>query len=176
MVCSLFFPIPLWKIEAEPIEGSIDWALQFEKDHPNSRVRSNEGGYQHDIDIDSFPYTEKLLEIAHELPQFTCDDMWLNINRKGDSNVVHCHPNIDMSIVWYLTDNENSFVLRNPNAYGMSAFFRSLNDGGIKIADRHAIGATAGDVIAFPACIEHYVAPHKGDEPRISLAFNAKIV
>ena len=58
----------------------------------------------------------------------------------------------------------------------MSVFFSSLNNGGIEVADRHAINATAGDVIAFPASIEHYVAPHKGDEPRISLAFNAKIV
>ena len=176
MALNLFFPTPFWNIEAEPIEGSVEWALQFEKDNPNSRTRSNEGGYQHEINIDNFPYSERLLEATHELPPFKCDDMWLNINRKGDSNIVHCHPKTDMSIVWYLTDNENSFVLRHPNAYGMSVFFKHINTDGIKMADRYRFDVKAGTVIAFPACIEHYVMSHQGDEPRISLALNAQIV
>jgi predicted 2-oxoglutarate/Fe(II)-dependent dioxygenase YbiX len=99
----------------------------------------------------------------------------LNINKKGDYNVTHCHGGSDLSFVWYLTDagtqegrGEGRLIFRDPNAFGNSKFHRYLEFKG----DTIRWEMKAGDLLAFPSYLEHGVEPHTSEEDRISIAGN----
>tara|TARA_Y100000768_G_scaffold178024_1_gene133242 strand:+ start:14482 stop:15012 length:531 start_codon:yes stop_codon:yes gene_type:complete len=172
----LLFSIPFWHINGDPIKGSVEWALQFQKDNPKGHNRSNKGGYQHDLDLSQFPYIDQILELSKSFPKFKVDQAWLNISGKGHYNDVHCHPGCDISLVWYLTDTYKSLHFRDPQAYGMQPFYKPLKEEGLTMADSVNINTTAGDLIAFPAFLSHYVIPHKQDKERISIALNGDLI
>ena len=50
---------------------------------------------------------DKKLEI---LPKMKGLNWWLNINRMGDFNQLHIHPDVDFSLIYYLT---NSILILN---------------------------------------------------------------
>ena len=167
------FPTPIWKIEAEVPKGGIKWAIEYKKNNP-SIERSNRGGYQSNAKsrLDGFPYTEELVKKLINLPKFTLNNWWLNINRKGDFNHYHTHPCSDLSGIWYFTDNNNSLRFIDSNIHTRNAltFCKELNYNTCLEWD-----ATAGTIIVFPSDLQHAVEPHKLRTPRISIAFNLNI-
>ena len=176
MAGGLLFSIPFWHVNGEPVKGSVDWALQFQKDNPKGSQRSNRGGYQHDLDLKTFPYSDQIVKLSKSFPKFKLDQAWLNISRKGNYNDVHVHPGCDISLVWYITDTDKSLRLRDPQAYGMHPFYKPLGEQGLTLSDTITLDTTAGDLVAFPAFLPHYVMPHKKDTARISVAFNGNLI
>ena len=100
---------------------------------------------------------------------------WANVNRKGDSNTMHTHPGATWSGVYYVDDGQSSpdeeataIVLSDPNPTRTGTFFPDITGTAFQIRPR------PGLMILFPSYLPHAVPPHRGDRPRISIAFNVR--
>ena len=164
------FETPLWLIEGDLPKGMYDWSREYEKDTP-SRGASNRGGYQSidktGLDDIPFEYTDILRERLLFLPKFHFSNWWLNVNYKGDYNVVHTHPMTHLAVIWYMTDNHGLLHMRDPLGHIRWELYDRLG-----IEQHKEVNATAGDIVIFPSDIEHSVEPHQMDTPRICLSSN----
>ena len=103
------------------------------------------------------------------------DEMWANINSAGAYHVVHDHGAAHWSGVYYLAvpDGSPGIVFMDPRG-GIGANRPRLKvDSG---RDRHHQAVSSGQLLLFPAWLMHYVVPHQGTEPRISISFNIRQV
>ena len=172
----LIWPTPIWfyKAPLELTDTIKEELLEMVKspDFPTLEYeRSNRGGFQSDmLGMDKFhPRGRKVVEeilfkicseyIDSKKP--VVDSWWVNVNKKGDWNMIHTHPNCDLSLVWYLTDGDICFD--NPNSHnrmelGIESIWESKNK--------------KGDIVVFPADLKHFVDPNPKEGTRISLAFN----
>ena len=164
------FETPLWIIPGEVPEGMYKWTKEYQRNNPSRQV-SNRGGYQspspNGVDDIPFEYADYFINKLEFLPRFKVNNWWLNINYKGNYNVVHTHPMTDLAVIWYMTDYHGFLKIRNPIAHQRWNVLDKLN-----IGIEKSIHATAGDIVVFPADIEHEVESHELREPRICLSFN----
>ena len=167
------FKTPVWEFEKKLPEGVYEWALDFKSNNSES-INSNRGGYQsisqHPKD---FPYQK---HISSMLPRNTfsntkVDSWWLNVNEKGDYNVVHTHPESHFACIWYITNNEGSLILSNPLMHTRVALHLS----GFPVNVKEVVNCSAGTLLVFPSDIPHCVEEHHLDTPRISVSFNLRI-
>lgn len=101
---------------------------------------------------------------------------WANVLEAGDYNTLHSHPNAAWSGVYFVTGTPGSvesdafagrleFVDPRPAA--------SLTYAGNMSADgRIMTYAKPGRMVIFPAWLQHFVHPFRGEGLRISIAFN----
>jgi len=162
------FPTPIWHIKEELPRGAYDWALEIQKNNKSVR-RSNVGGYQSNATVDwtTMVYKQHILKCLNVLPRFQLSNWWVNINKKGDFNDYHTHPESMLSAVWYITDNFGSIEFQNPLDHDRN---KILNDMGW--STNNTFNCTAGDILVFPSDLVHRVLPHTEDNLRISVSFN----
>jgi len=103
---------------------------------------------------------------------------WANVSRTGDFNATHTHPGSDWSGTYYIdagdpADPERGTVLHllDPNGAGRSAF---LLVGQSSVPANVVITPRPGLMVLFPSYVPHEVYPHRGNSPRISIAFNVR--
>jgi uncharacterized protein (TIGR02466 family) len=95
---------------------------------------------------------------------------WVNLLNNGGYNQVHNHPGAVWSAVYYVDcgapspkyDKNGDFEFLDP---------RSANIFGTK----HTIRPESGLCLVFPSWMQHFVHPHYGKRPRISMAFNLDV-
>ena len=166
---SSYFATPIWYIEKDLPEGAYDWALDVEKNVEKKEV-SNRGGYQSSpIKLDTFPYYRHIQEMTIFLPSFNYSYLWVNINRKGDYNIMHTHPTSDITCIWYITDNMHKLNLQDPMHFSRQKIYNKFG-----MVNYKSINAKAGSLVMFPSDIAHWVEPHEEDTPRISISFNIR--
>ena len=197
------FPTPFWHFKAvndreerAKIKECYRWALEVEKNIEGVQL-SNQGGYQ-SKDSKSFaniPHFDYLIRHLDFLPQFNFNTWWININRKGHWNNVHNHPNTDLTVIWYFTDNYNSLQLHHPNNLGYSR--HSLNqsflenrpiikkegvllnypfdDNRFKV-NSHMWDCKEGDILIFPSDLPYSNFSHKLRNPQISFSMNINMI
>ena len=170
---SKIFETPLWIIPGEVPKGMYKWTKEYQKNN-NSNQISNRGGYQSPMskavnDI-PFKYSNYLIDKLHFLPKFKITTWWLNINYKGNYNIAHTHPMSDLVVIWYMTDNHGLLKLRDPFGHERFNMYEKF-----KISDVKNPDVSAGDIVIFPADIEHEVEPHEFSKPRICLSFNLNL-
>ena len=107
-------------------------------------------------------------------------NMWININKKGNSNTKHIHPMCDLSGVFWINQPKNSgdIFFESPRLYNYYSHINCLNEElKKKLLTSSSIQykPEEGKVILFPAALTHGVMPNKSEEERISVAFNMKI-
>jgi len=105
------------------------------------------------------------------------DNIWININQRGDYNEKHVHPSSAFSGVIYIQTDENTGNIR---------FFDDLflqKHYPLKLSEKnnffhHAIfyKPVNGMMMIFPSWTSHDVLPSDGDLTRISISFNIKQV
>jgi uncharacterized protein (TIGR02466 family) len=97
---------------------------------------------------------------------------WINLHDRGGFNFLHMHEGSLLSGGFYLTVPAGSgqFVFRDPRPGVITGSVKGGVPNGH--ADVHLM-PSAGLLVLFPCWMEHYVEPHDGDEPRITIAFNA---
>jgi len=100
---------------------------------------------------------------------------WANVSRRGDFNRPHTHPGATWSGVYYVDHGETkpdaggaAIHLFDPNPARTNIFFPDLS------ASSVVLKPEPGLMILFPSYVPHAVLPHRGDRPRISIAFNAR--
>ncbi len=100
---------------------------------------------------------------------------WANVSAPGDFNKMHMHPGATWSGVYYVDPGETHpsadgtpLHLSDPNPVRTSSFFPEL------FASNVLIKPEPGLMVLFPSYVPHAVLPHRGDRPRISIAFNMR--
>jgi len=188
-----FFPTPVWwtttNIDTDSIEKLV-YKL-YEQD-TKGRYLSNQGGWQSmDFRPGTYPEMKPLEDLILEQAQrciidygynqdagfIVIENLWANINKKGDTNSVHIHDNSFISGAFY--------VKATPDQGGI-IFYKDYNADFIvasraPIEQHTAISASAiryeaetGKILIFPGNLPHGVERNSTDEDRISISWNVK--
>jgi len=116
---------------------------------------------------------DKVGEVCSQLsPNFSLhlDNVWININRKGDFNKPHYHVLSAFSACLYLQVPEKSGnIIFHGNK--LLHHYPIFTDSPLFYTET-IYKPEPGKLILFPSCIEHSVEANNSDEPRISMAFN----
>jgi len=178
-------------------ESLASLILTTETNTPTAK-RSNVGGWRSQDDVHTWdsPPIRSLLEIINSGVSMLMSEMigtahteelsrswsiiaWANVSRANDFNAIHYHGGFWSGVYYVSVGNDigdgadGSIVFRNPTAASMIAgliqapallkrcFSSELN-----------IRPTPGLLLVFPSWLEHWVRPHRSQQPRISVAFN----
>jgi uncharacterized protein (TIGR02466 family) len=152
------------------------------------RVISNIGGWQsNSIYIEDLPECMKPLHSNVEetlnkiCAQFTYSksvavtEYWINVNKKGDRNMMHNHSNCTIAGVYYVKADNKSGAFKLHRDQHESFLWGSLTDNNNNpdtsgVVNYKPIPSRA---LFFPAWVNHSVDVSTSDEDRISIAFNA---
>ena len=184
------FKIPVYKTSLSLDNKSIKkHCLNLSKKNKGRSV-SNLGGWQsdnlsgvHKPLNDLFINLEKHANIFSReiglIKKLFLNNIWTNINKYKDSNMLHCHPNSIISGVYYVKTpkncgninfinsskdelqidwNKNKKAYNGYNAYNSLEWFLPSIENGLYL---------------FPSWLKHYVKPNMNKkEERISISFN----
>jgi uncharacterized protein (TIGR02466 family) len=101
---------------------------------------------------------------------------WVNVNRAGDFNRLHTHPGSTWSGTYYVdtgdpppdAEHGTPILLFDPCQGRANTFLQPM----IPLA--FPVRPEPGLMILFPSYLPHMVHPHKGNRPRMSIAFNLR--
>ena len=174
-------------------EALEELAHRLMQDERNAARRTNAGGwhYAHDLFRLDEPVVEAFCGCMEQhvqafLNHFRPEERrkqdrfrlegWINVNRAGDHNVLHCHPGSFLSAVYYArvpqTMRGGEIVFRDPRGPAVAMY----ETPGIElpwVGTGVPFSPTTGQLLLFPAWLEHRVEPFEGAGERISIAFNA---
>jgi uncharacterized protein (TIGR02466 family) len=154
--------------------------------------KTNFGGWQSPDDLYRYPEFQwligRIMAKANEVaPAFSAkrrfDDgiMWANINRRGDFNAMHTHPDAVLSGVVYLRFERREqgviqfFDAREGNPTSQWRCFMRLEDGSPLLDDVHEVEPREGNLLFFPGWLKHWVTPNLTDTERVSVSFNLRL-
>jgi uncharacterized protein (TIGR02466 family) len=166
----------------------IEWIYDYQKT-TDGVIISNRGGWQSPSDFylnksfDHFTdYILKnvMLSLNHYDLDFKLSNMWININKRGNYNVIHHHPGAIMSGVFWVKTPENcgSLMFQSPHNFTQSLLLEKVNPEVAKNQNYYSyynFTPKEGTIIIFPPDLLHGVEPNESDEDRISIAFNLNI-
>lgn len=103
---------------------------------------------------------------------------WINVNRAGDSNVLHCHPGAFVSAVYYVqvppAMQGGEIVFRDPRGPAVAMYETpDIDLPWVGSGMGQSFVPATGQLLIFPAWLEHRVEAFAGSGERISVAFNA---
>jgi uncharacterized protein (TIGR02466 family) len=103
-------------------------------------------------------------------------EMWAIINKNGDFNILHTHPNCYLSAVYYVkaTEKCGKFQIENPNIAKRNFYpeIKRKNELNLKVA---GIEIEEGDLLIFPGYLPHKVSTNESNEDRVVISFNVDI-
>ena len=106
-----------------------------------------------------------------------CTSMWAIINKKGNFNIEHTHPNNYLSTAYYVKapDNCGNFKATNPNI--LNRHIRAKAEQANELNSNSAsIKINEGDLLIFPAYLPHSVDENRSNEDRVIISFNIDIL
>jgi hypothetical protein len=190
-----WWPTPIWffdlnptTIDFEKVKDEIYRVRSVDK----GRKISNYGGWQsNDLDLSQDTEMNKLMKNIEEAASYCFDDVgarpsanrkitdyWININKKGDSNIPHVHALSTFSGVVYIECEEDSGNILFHNNAAENYYYLELTHSKDKDKNNpyqfsHVFySCIKYRVLIFPSILLHSVEPNKSDKDRISLAFN----
>jgi uncharacterized protein (TIGR02466 family) len=166
------------------------------RDARNAIRRTNDGGWHYAFDLFELKepavtefhgymeqHVQAFLNHFHPEEQRERKDAfllkgWINLNREGDRNLLHCHPGAFLSATYYVkvpTGMKGGDIwFRDPRGAAVAMYETPgialpwVGSGvGVPIAPQ------SGRLLIFPSWLEHRVEPFEGEGDRISIAFNA---
>ena len=174
-------------------DDMTDWCYKL-RHHTPGREKSNLGGWQsNDMTADeSFlkasglttaieqtaeAYAKNVLRLR--LSRWGIDNIWVNINGKGNTNMMHTHPHVQVAGVFYVKvpeDANSSLVFYHPAHELMHrdlpshlySEHRSSNNA------MHYHTPVENQIVLFPGWLQHLVMPNESDDDRISISFNVR--
>jgi len=163
----------------------IDWIYKYQST-TETVYMSNRGGWQSPSDFyqqESFSEFKNYIlnntfqSLTHYNRRFELDNMWININKKGNYNAAHWHPGCILSGVFWIKVPENcgKLVFQNPHSFVEHKLMGCVDN---DVKKEHNYYPTfeftpqEGTLITFPSHLQHLVEPNESDEDRISIAFN----
>jgi uncharacterized protein (TIGR02466 family) len=170
-------------------EDLTRWIYNY-KSKTEGVVHSNRGGWQSPSDFYADPsfseFAEYIVKNANDaLCHYTCkfglNNIWININKKGDYNVCHDHPKSTISgVLWVKTpENCGKLSFRSPHSFVEHSLFEYADETIKKernyYNDFHFF-PKEGTMVLFASHLLHDVDQNESDEDRISIAFNLNIL
>jgi uncharacterized protein (TIGR02466 family) len=166
-------------------EDLINWIYNYQS-KTEGVVHSNRGGWQSPPnfhELESFlEFKEYILShtfqsLSYYKCNFNLSNMWININKKGDYNIAHNHPNSILSGVFWVKspDNCGKLVFDSPNNFTEGSLLNSIDE---NVRQERNYSFTfnftpnEGTLILFPSHLQHFVESNESNEDRISIAFN----
>ena len=188
----LLFPTVIHELKVDNFRSIKKDLVKFvyeerEKD-PQGLKFSNMGGWQSqptykDYDNILFStvkntlmtyFSQNVLDMSKEI---VFEGLWMNINKKGDYNATHDHPNCHMAGAFWINSPKGcgNFECQSPHSYNYgqeislytSDFREKTNSYG-----SYGFLPIEGSIMLFPASLNHRVTPNQSDEDRISSSFN----
>jgi len=187
----LFWPTPVWHTQIWDFmrsqtrvtfnEDMTSWVLgKIEKE--KSVNKSNKGGWQSDMqnpNEELEPLSKEIFDFCKtlnlDIKNLTIQQMWINVNKKGDWNAIHQHGGYyDLSGIYYIKTPKNCgrLVFRDPrtSAIGNSFMVKKFDKGEIRY-----FNVMEGTLMLWPSFLEHYVEPSQADDERISVSFDINV-
>lgn len=181
------FPTRIWKFDLSAFSGHFPaWRAAVEamrSAQPSPSGRSNRGGWNSDKTVFERPEFALLAasvrqSFVYALRQVTGEEVpvlceaWVNMHERGAYNAAHVHQGALLSGTFYLTVPEGSgnLVLRDPRPGVVLSPFRGQ---GANSARHVQVQPHEGLLVVFPNWLEHEVALHEADTPRVAIAINA---
>ena len=102
-----------------------------------------------------------------------------NINRRGDYNVVHTHPNCMWSGCYYVNPGQPDHAIPQNGLLELLDPREAANY--IQIPNtildgRQFISCLPSRMLLWPSWVKHMVHPYQGDGERISIAYNINVI
>jgi uncharacterized protein (TIGR02466 family) len=166
----------------------IEWIYNYQKTTDGVSI-SNRGGWQSPSDFyldESFDqFTDYILKntlmsLKHYNLDFKLSNMWININKKGNYNILHDHPNSTISGVFWVKTPENcgSLMFHSPHNFTQDLLLHSVDSEIAKKQNYYGgyyFSPKEGTMILFPSDLMHGVEPNESEDDRISIAFNLQV-
>jgi len=185
------FPTRIWQAHLDALEPHrerwVEAVLAMRAAHPEPAGRTVRHGWNSE-DMSVLEHAEfgPLREAIRAGCSAALDEMgqgerafylqsWINLHDRGGFNFLHMHEGSLLSGSFYLQvpPGAGEFVFRDPRPGVIHGYVKGGVPNGH--ADVH-LRPSDGLLVLFPCWMEHYVEPHEGDEPRITIAFNANPV
>ena len=158
-------------------EDFTGW-IQGQMEKNQSVRKSNRGGWQSDLykpEGEFLPLVKQIKEFCNYLPldikQIQIPQLWVNVNKKGDHNIIHQHGAYHLAGTYYVKVPKDSgrIVFRDPRPGAISNVFmvNRFDKGEFK-----NINLMEGLLMIWPSYLEHFVEPSQTDEERISISFD----
>ena len=191
-----FFPEPVFKYKLEDFKSLnkelSEYIYKLQAEDKDGIEKSNKGGWH----SSNFELTVKssvqnrfaiivqkyILKVFHnngwktENKNIRIKAMWAIINKNGDFNILHTHPNCYLSAAYYVKAPEKcgKFQIENPNIAKKNFYpeIKRKNELNLKVA---GIEIEEGDLLIFPGYLPHKVSTNESNEDRIVISFNVDI-
>ena len=193
------FPSQVWRHHTDKIDNRKLENIILEKEQKDKGVTfTNVGGYHSSaINLEKekgfkciYDYINECMEVIlfenNYKPNLgiLSSHGWININRKGDFNREHVHPDCHWSGVYYVKTPANCGELRFHNPIVASSMVKSghllnLTSSNIKTSfflNSIPLDPYEGSILIFPSWLFHSVDPNRSNYDRISISFNIDIV
>ena len=199
-------PFLVTQIEgAQAINEALRPVILDRRDRFPSARRSNDGGWQSDLDFEAWggaagarilaaarTLADGLTQVQTEaglvgLPPVWTMNAWANVNGPGDANMPHHHPAAFWSGVYWLEAGEaaepggdcgGELEFMDPRGV-LPAFYaptlRYAISGCLSAGRSEFFTPRTGTLVLFPAWLVHSVRRYTGAGVRISVAFNLSI-
>ena len=116
-------------------------------------------------------YLEKIICPKNDLKLYITQS-WLNYTEKNQYHHRHFHPNAVVSGVLYFDCNKENDKIVFSTSKGYQQIKPEIENYNIWNSDTWWLPVETGQLIMFPSSTTHQVETKKGDNTRISLAFN----
>ena len=205
------FPSQVWKHHTDKIDNRKLENIILEKEQKDKGVTyTNIGGWQSShINLKEeegfeciYNYIDECMEVilmSNNYKQHLAiksSHGWININRKGDFNKKHVHPDCHWSGVYYVKARANCGELIFHNPIAASSMVNSGHLLNLKskktdydiagdkqnylvnsfFLDSVPLDPHEGTLLIFPSWLFHSVYPNRSDDDRISVSFNIQIM
>ena len=193
------FPSQVWRHHTDKIDNRKLENIILEKEQKDKGVTfTNVGGYHSSaINLEKekgfkciYDYINECMEVILFENNYKLNlgilssHGWININRKGDFNREHVHPDCHWSGVYYVKTHANCGELRFHNPIAASSMVKSghllnLTSSNIKTSfflNSIPLDPYEGSILIFPSWLFHSVDPNRSNYDRISISFNIDIV
>ena len=183
-----FFPVPLWRFrlvtDRENINKNIEKRIYEKYEGEKTRSASNEGGWHSVGNMHDDPVMEPIIIlISHGINELNYESnmnytnykifLWSNLNRPGDYNSMHAHPDCHLSGAYYVKVPEGDCgKLRLYNPMYFYNYPNSQNSKPPYTSGRVDIKSEEGTLLIFRSPIMHDVTRNNTQEDRISVSFN----
>ena len=184
LIADILFPTIIWQKEIKYNNSKLKSFVNGLMSTNPTITATNAGGWQGESILGSLPIEFIELQIEFDksvkmiceqihLPQLRLSNLWFNVNRPGNYNILHNHMDSVISGVYYIDVPEegmgNIEFHRDDDAAYYLPHLENVNN--VTMYNK-TYTAKTGRLILFPSWVKHAVTSNLSQKNRISMSFN----